>query len=138
MFLQPKLIEEDIDALCFVWRDSDQDEISDYVMLRHLFGKKDSPWIANWSLRQSVKNEAKITQETVIKKLCMDDFLNSLPNEIDLIKITSKTIIVLNTYGFRLTTFVSNSSAVLKWLASSEMLPEFDNLDLGSDANKNF
>ena len=43
MFLQPKLIEEDIDALCFVWRDSDQDEISDYVMLRHLFGKKDSP-----------------------------------------------------------------------------------------------
>ena len=114
MFLQPKLIEEDLDALCFVWRDSDQDEMSDYVMLGHLFGKKDSPCIANWSLRQSVKNEAKITQETVIKILCMDDFLNSLPNEIDLIKMTSKIIIVLNTYGFRLTKFVSNSPAVLK------------------------
>ena len=42
----------------------------------------------------------------------MDDFLKSLPNEIDLIKITSKMITVLNTYGFRLTKFVSNSSTV--------------------------
>ena len=43
MFLQVKVIEEDLDALLFVWRDSDQDEISDYVMLSHLFGKKGSP-----------------------------------------------------------------------------------------------
>ena len=43
MFLQVKVKEEDLDALLFVWRDSDQDEISDYVMLSHLFGKKGSP-----------------------------------------------------------------------------------------------
>ena len=35
MFLQVKVIEEDLDALRFVWRDSEQDEISDYVMLSH-------------------------------------------------------------------------------------------------------
>ena len=43
MFLQLKVIEEDLDGLRFVWRNSDQDEISDYVMLSHLFGKKDYP-----------------------------------------------------------------------------------------------
>ena len=92
---------EDFDALRFVWRDIGQDETSDYVMLSHLFGKKDSPCIANWSIKQTVKNEAKIIQETVNKKFYMDDFLNSLPNEIYLIKITSKIITVLNTYGYQ-------------------------------------
>ena len=47
MFLQMKVKEQDLDALSFTWRDSDQDEISDYVMLGHLFGKKNSPCIAN-------------------------------------------------------------------------------------------
>ena len=37
MFLQVKVKEEYLDALCFIWRDSYQDEISDYVMLSHLF-----------------------------------------------------------------------------------------------------
>ena len=135
MFLRVKGKEEDHDTLRFVWRDSDQDEISDYVMLSHLFRKKGSPYIANWSLKQSVKNEAKIIQQTVNKKFYMNDFLNSLSNEKDLIRITSKIITVLNTYGFWLTKFVWNSST-LKSLPSSEILPKFVNLDLGSDASE--
>ena len=104
-------------------------------MSSHLFGK-DSPCIANCSLKQSVKNEAKIIQKTVNKKFYLDYFLNSLPNKIDLIKITSKIITVLNTYGFRLTKFVSNLPTVLKSLLSSEISPKFVNLDLGSDASE--
>ena len=50
IFLQVNFKEKDLNALCFVWRDSDQDEILDQVMLSHLFGKKDSTCIANWSL----------------------------------------------------------------------------------------
>ena len=100
MFLRVKVIEEDLDALHFVWRDSDEDKISDSVILSHLFGKKDCPCIVNCSLKQSIKNEAKIIQETVNKKFYMDNFLNLLPNEIDLINITSKITTVLNTYGF--------------------------------------
>ena len=74
MFLQVKVIE-DLHALSFVYRDSDQDKISDYVMLTHLFGKKNSPCIANWSLKQSVKNEAKIILGTINKKLIQTIFL---------------------------------------------------------------
>ena len=50
----------------------------------------------------------------------MDNFLNLLPNEIDLINITSKITTVLNTYGFQLTKFVSNLPAILKSLPSSK------------------
>ena len=104
-------------------------------MLSHLFGKKDSPCIANCSLKQSVKNEAKIIQE-IVKKIYIDDFLNSLPNEINLINIKSKITTILNTYGFRVTKFVSISPTVLKSLPSSEISPKFVNLDLGSDASE--
>ena len=37
-----KVKGEDLDAVSFIWRDSKQDEISDYIMLSHVFGKKDS------------------------------------------------------------------------------------------------
>ena len=134
LFLQVKVM--DLNALPFVWIDIDQDEISDCVMLSHLFGKKDSPCIANWSLKQSVKNEAKIIQETLNKKLYMDDFLNSLPNEIGLVDITSKITTVFNIYGFRLTKFVSNSPTVLQSSPTSEISPKFVNLDLGLDASE--
>ena len=102
MFLQVKVIEEYLDALYFIWRDSDQDKISDSVMLSHLFGKKDSPCINNWSLKKSVKNESKI---------------------------------VLNTYGFQLTRFVSNLPTVLKSLPSSKILPKSVDVDSGSDVS---
>ena len=101
-------LEEDLDALRSVSRDSDQGGISDYVMLSHLFGKTDPPCIANWSLKESVKNEAKIIQQTINKKFYMDDFLHSLSNEKNLIRITSKLITAFNIYAFRLTKFISN------------------------------
>ena len=47
-FLQVKVVEEDLDPLRFFWRgQDDQDEISDYLKLSHLFGKKGSSCIAN-------------------------------------------------------------------------------------------
>ena len=93
MFLQVKVIEEYLDALHFIWRDSDQDKISDSLMLSHLFGKKDSPCINNRSLKQSVKNEAKIVFNTYGFQLTK--FLSNLPTVLKLLpssKILSKFV----------------------------------------------
>ena len=100
-------------------------------MLSHLFGKKNSPCIANWSLKQSVKNEAKVIQQTVNQKFYMENFLNSLSNEKDLIRITRKIINILNIYQFWFTKFVSNSPTASKSLPSSKLSAKFVNLDLG-------
>ena len=52
MFLLLKNKEEDLDVLRFIWRDSHQDEISDYVgNAKPLFGQKDFKRITNWSLK---------------------------------------------------------------------------------------
>ena len=53
MFHQVRICESDIDALRFVWREKPEDELLDYAMLVHLFGKVDSPCIPNWSIKKS-------------------------------------------------------------------------------------
>ena len=69
---------------------NDQDKIADYIgNVRPLFGKKDSTCTANWIFKQSIKNEAKIIQQTVNQKFYMKNFLN-YQKEKDLIRITNK------------------------------------------------
>ena len=51
MFHQIKVKISDCDALRFVWRENPNHPIIDYAMTVHLFGKADSPCIANWILK---------------------------------------------------------------------------------------
>ena len=51
-----RVCESDIDALRFVWREKSEDELLDYAMLVHLFGKLDSLCIANWSIKKAADN----------------------------------------------------------------------------------
>ena len=49
MFHQVKVRETDRDTLRFVWRESPNQNISDFQMSTHLFGKTDSPCCANYA-----------------------------------------------------------------------------------------
>ena len=51
MYHQIKVKESDQDALLFVWRNTPEEEIDDYKMTVHIFGKIDSPCIANWVIK---------------------------------------------------------------------------------------
>ena len=44
---------KDVDSLRFLWRDNPENPLLDCQMSVHLFGKVDSPCIANWALRKS-------------------------------------------------------------------------------------
>ena len=112
LFSQMKIKEEYLDAPRFFWRHSDQDEVSYYVMLSYL---SVCPYICNWSLKQSVKNQAKIIQPTVNKKISTDD-KGSWKDYI-------KLITVFYSYEFWLTKFVSISTTVLMSLPLSEISP---------------
>ena len=64
MFYQVRVCESDIDALRFVWREKTEDELLDYAMLVHYFGKVDSLCIANWSIKRAAgiaSPDAKLT-----------------------------------------------------------------------------
>ena len=132
MFHQIKVNEKDVDALRFVWRDNPTEEISDHVMVRHLFGKVDSPCIANWALKKSAEQSSQEIQSAINNNFYMDDFLKSMSNETDLIKLVGGVIATLKTCSFRLSKFVSNSIKVLKHLPATEISPKYVNLDLNS------
>ena len=50
----------------------------------------------------------------------MDNFLKSMSDENDLVKLVREVISVLNSCGFRLNKFISNSAFVLESLPRTE------------------
>ena len=114
MFHQVRVCESDIDALRFVWRGKPEDELLDYAMLIHLFGKVDSPCIANWSIKKAAGNTSPDAKFAINSNFYMDGFLKSMSNENELVKLVLEVISVLNSCGFRLNKFISNSTFVLE------------------------
>ena len=130
LFHQVKVCESDIDALRFVWREKPEDELLEYAMLVYLFGKVDSPCIANWSIKKAVDNASLNAKFAINRKFYMDDFLKSMSNKNDLIKLVREVISVFNSRGFRLNKFISNSTFVLESLPKTEISSKYVNLDL--------
>ena len=86
MFNQVRLIEEDREAVRFLWQDSlMEDELSHYQMLVHIFGAKDSPTCANFSFKQCAedcKEEFPVeVMETIIRDFYMDDLIKSVDED---------------------------------------------------------
>ena len=53
MFHQISVSPKDRDALRFPWRKNSNKVVSDYKMNVHLFGKNDSPCVANFPLKKA-------------------------------------------------------------------------------------
>ena len=132
MFHQIKVREEDINALRFVWRENLDDKLLDYVMLVHLFGKVDSPCIANWVIKQAAELASPKGESAIKQNFYMDDFLKSMPEEKQLAELLHEVISVLNACGFRLNKFISNSHEILKELPKNEISSKYINLDFDS------
>ena len=58
MFHQILVENKDRDVLRFLWRDNYIDPIEDYRMNVHLFGKVDSPCIANWAIKKTAADQS--------------------------------------------------------------------------------
>ena len=70
----------DRDALRFLRREHMFDAIEDLKRNVHLFGKIDSPYIANWTLQKTVKDkEDQIifrSSRAILENFYMDDYLD--------------------------------------------------------------
>ena len=96
MFHQVRICESNIDVLRFAWREKPEDELLDYAMLVHLFRKVDSPCIANWSIRKAADNASPGAKFAINSNFYTDDFLKSMSNENELVKLVREVISVLN------------------------------------------
>ena len=126
MFHQISVSPKDRDALRFLWRENSNEVVSDYKMNVHLFGKNDSPCVANFALKKAGADKKDIINPSVVTSIdqdfYMDDFLKSDNSEEHLTRITKTIISVLKESGFRLTKFVSNNQDILNQLPETEIL----------------
>ena len=87
--------------------------VSDYKMNIHLFGKNDSPCIANFAFKKVGTDKKDIIHPSVITSIdqdfYMNDFLKSDNSKQHLTRMTKTVISILKESGFRLTKFVSNN-----------------------------
>ena len=102
----------------------------------HLFGKVDSPCIANWALRKSGEDSTEDVKFVLNNNFYMDDYLKSMSNEKDLISLTCKVVSVLKCHGFNLKKFISNSEKVLQSLPQSTLNQKYVNLEFSSPTSE--
>ena len=92
----------------------------------HLFGKNDSPFVANFELKKAGVDKKDIIYSSVVTSIDQDfyigDFLKSGNSEEHLTRIIKTVISVLKESGFRLTKFVSNNQSILNQLPEIEIL----------------
>ena len=139
MFHQIRVHYNDRDALRFLWREHMFNLIEDFKMNAHLFGKSDSPWIANWTLQKTIKDNVDqitfVSSRAILKKFYMDDYLDSFSTTKKAIDTCIEAIKTLLSGGFKLTKFISNSSKMLKELLSYGVSQKHSIVDLDLQNN---
>ena len=90
---------KDRDVLRFLWRDNYIDPIEDYRVNVHLFGKVDSPSIADWAIKKTAADQShsfdQISIKTIESDFYMGDFLSSFHEISVSIKVCLDVINVL-------------------------------------------
>ena len=134
MYHQIKVKESDQDALLFVWRNTPEEEIDDYKMTVHIFGKIDSPCIANWVIKWTASHQSNEYPVNIINTIhenfYMDDYLDCFSSGERAIDTIQKVISILSNGGFRLPKWLSNNKNILKSVPHTERSPKIVNLDL--------
>ena len=126
MFHQISVSPKERDALRFLWREKSNEVVSDYKMNVPLFGKSDSPCVANFALKKAGADKKDIILPSVVTSIdqdfSMDDFLRSDNSEEYFTRITKTVISVFKECGLRLTKFVWNNQDILNQFPESEIL----------------
>ncbi|XP_066922770.1 uncharacterized protein [Clytia hemisphaerica] len=144
MFHQVLVPEEDTDSLRFLWR-KNEEHISEFKILVHPFGKKDSPCCANWALKGCANKIQDVPEGEVLKSLTsderaavtkavseefyMDDFLGSFDSTNEAVNTCSNLVRITAERGFRLTKWISNDTEFLKAIPKEDLSPKITNHD---------
>ena len=123
MFLQMRVVEEDLPALRFLYRESKEEEPSVYQYLRRPFGERSAPTCANDIMKRNAEDfqeQYPDAAEAVMKNLYVDDSLNSLDDENEAIALRQDLIELMKHGGLTLMKWLSNSQTVMKETPESE------------------
>ena len=126
MFLQMRVTKEDLPALRFLYRDSEDKDPEVYQCLRRPFGERSAPACANYVMKRNAEDferEFPEAAEAVKRNLYVDDSLNSLDDETDALKLQADLTELMKRGGFTLTKWLSNSPVVMEQIPEPERVP---------------
>ena len=135
MFHQVRVEPRNCDALRFLcWRGGDLSaELTEYRMVKHLFGATSSPSVVNLCLKKTAKMDGGWNSEVadVIKgNMYVDDLMKSTETTADAILLAQKVKEQLSKGGFHLTKWCSNDRKVLAVVPEPERAKSVINLEL--------
>lgn len=136
MFHQVLVEPRDCDVLRFLWwPDGDlTKELVEYRMVKHLFGAKSYPSIANFCLKKTADLEKEAIDpeavETVKKNMYVDDLMKSAGTTQKAINLVEQLHELLARGGFRLTKWYSNSRKVIAVIPECERAKSVANLEI--------
>ncbi len=125
MFHQFHVSEKDRDYLRFLWWENDDLSTppSEYRMKVHLFGAVSSPGCANYGLKQLAKEHSHthpFGSQFIARDFYVDDGVASVESVEKAIQIAKEARELCAERGLRLHKFMSNNSAVLQSIPSTE------------------
>ena len=136
MYRAIKLIEEDRNLHCFVWRSSPNDKIQDYRMTRVMFGVAASSFTSNMAVKQNAldfSHEYPMAAKTVETSFYVDDFLTSADDMDTTIILQRELCDLFICGGFLLRKWNSSDDQVLQHIPPN--LLESTNVHAISDIN---
>ena len=91
----------------------------------HIFGKIDSPCIANWVVKKKAKDQTKSYSkraiESILEHFYMDNFLDLFSSQTEAINTCKEISKILKKGGFHFTKYVSNEREILKSLPQDDL-----------------
>ena len=139
MFHQVRVPERDRDFLRFLWWEGGDmtKQPAEYRFRVHPFGATSSPASANYALRKTASDYGSHfladTAETILCNFYVDDCLKSVETDSEGITIAKELIELCSLGGFRLTKFLSASSALHASVAEENRKTANLSIELGQD-----
>ena len=116
MFLQVRLLDEDLPYHRFLWRDKPSDQVQEYQILVHPFGSRSSPAVALHTVRaaaEALRHRHPRAAEAIIHSTIVDDTLDSVNTEVEAISLLHGLRAIYASCGMDIAKFVSSSPEVL-------------------------
>ena len=135
MFHQVRVEPRDCDALRFLWWPGGDlsAELTEYRIVKHLFGATSSPSVVNLCLKKTAEMDGGWNSEVanVIKRnMYVDDLMKSTETTADATLLVHKVKEQLSNGGFHLTKWCSNDRRVLAVVPQPERAKSVINLEL--------
>lgn len=138
MFLQVSVAENDCKFQKLIWRFDKYDPLTIYEMLVLVFGLKPSPYLAQRTVRQLVKDEGHNYKyaANVVSFLYMDDAVASFLTESEAKLFYQDVVQMFKAGGFTFTKWISNSPEVMSIIPESDQLTKLISFDSENNSVK--